>query len=118
MMRNVFVSCCAAAAMLSAASVVAPTPAQAWWRYGYTARPYAYAYPVRPGITFTYLGTRVNRQARMLMNDGKTAANMFAAGEIMAGNVLGKGYAAGIGMTIGSVFGRVAGREAAQHARN
>jgi tricarballylate dehydrogenase len=77
-----------------------------------------YAYPVRPGITFTYLGTRVNRQARMLMKDGKPAANMFAAGEIMAGNVLGQGYAAGIGMTIGSVFGRVAGREAAQHARN
>ena len=77
-----------------------------------------YAYPVRPGITFTYLGTRVNKQARMLMKDGKPAANMFAAGEIMAGNVLGKGYAAGIGMTIGSVFGRIAGREAAQHARN
>jgi tricarballylate dehydrogenase len=31
----------------------------------------------------------------------------------MAGNVLGQGYAAGIGMTIGSVFGRIAGREAA-----
>jgi tricarballylate dehydrogenase len=54
----------------------------------------------------------------MLMKNGKQAANLFAAGEIMAGNVLGKGYAAGIGMTIGSVFGRVAGREAAQHARN
>ena len=73
-----------------------------------------YAYPVRPGITFTYLGTRVNKQARMLMKDGKPSANMFAAGEIMAGNVLGKGYAAGIGMTIGSVFGRIAGREAAR----
>ena len=73
---------------------------------------------VRPGITFTYLGTRVNKQARMLMKDGAPAANMFAAGEIMAGNVLGKGYAAGIGMTIGSVFGRIAGREAAQNARN
>src|SRR6202012_1480503 len=81
------------------------------------APPY-YAYPVRPGITFTYWGARVNKQARMLMKDGKPAANMFAAGEIMAGNVLGKGYAAGIGMTIGSVFGRIAGREAAQNARN
>ena len=39
---------------------------------------------------------------------------MFAAGEIMAGNVLGQGYAAGIGMTIGRVFGRVAGEEAAR----
>src|SRR6201988_382909 len=28
--------------------------------------PLYYAYPVRPGITFTYLGTRVNKQARML----------------------------------------------------
>ena len=44
------------------------------------------------------------------MSDGSRAANMFAAGEIMAGNVLGKGYAAGIGMTIGSVFGRDRGR--------
>jgi tricarballylate dehydrogenase len=93
------------------------TPPKSHWARRIEAPPY-YAYPVRPGITFTYLGTRVNRQARMLMNDGKPAANMFAAGEIMAGNVLGKGYAAGIGMTIGSVFGRVAGREAAKHARN
>jgi len=93
------------------------TPPKTHWARRIETPPF-YAYPVRPGITFTYLGTRVNRQARMLMNDGKPAANMFAAGEIMAGNVLGQGYAAGIGMTIGSVFGRVAGREAAQHARN
>ncbi|MFN6999666.1 MAG: FAD-dependent tricarballylate dehydrogenase TcuA, partial [Elioraea tepidiphila] len=72
-----------------------------------------HAYPVRPGITFTYLGVRVDRDARMVMADGTKAANMFAAGEIMAGNVLGQGYAAGIGMTIGSVFGRIAGRAAA-----
>ena len=77
-----------------------------------------YAYPVRPGITFTYLGTRVSMDARMVMKGGKPSANMFAAGEIMAGNVLGKGYAAGMGMTIGSVFGRIAGREAAKNARN
>ena len=93
------------------------TPPKTHWARRIETPPY-YAYPVRPGITFTYLGTRVNRQARMLMKDGKAAANMFAAGEIMAGNVLGKGYAAGIGMTIGSVFGRIAGREAAQNARN
>ena len=80
-------------------------------------QPRYYAYPVRPGITFTYLGTRVNRDARMLMRDGGASDNMFAAGEIMAGNVLGSGYAAGIGMTIGSVFGRIAGQEAAKRAR-
>ena len=92
------------------------TPPKTHWARKIEAPPYL-AYPVRPGITFTYLGTRVNKQSRMLMKDGKPSANMFAAGEIMAGNVLGKGYAAGIGMTIGSVFGRVAGREAAKNAQ-
>ena len=60
----------------------------------------------------------MTKEARMLMKDGRPSANMFAAGEIMAGNVLGRGYAAGIGMTIGSVFGRIAGREAAAHAQH
>ena len=93
------------------------TPPKTHWARRIEQAPF-YAYPVRPGITFTYLGTRVNRDARMFMQNGRPAANMFAAGEIMAGNVLGLGYAAGIGMTIGSVFGRIAGREAARHARN
>ena len=31
----------------------------------------------------------------------------------MAGNVLGKGYTAGVGMTIGTAFGRIAGTQAA-----
>src|SRR5229473_2128 len=93
------------------------SPPKSHWARPIQAAPF-YAYPVRPGITFTYLGTRVNKEARLLMADGKPSSNMFAAGEIMAGNVLGRGYAAGIGMTIGSVFGRIAGREAAANARN
>lgn len=93
------------------------SPPKSHWARRIETAPF-YAYPVRPGITFTYLGTRVNAEARMMMADGRPSANMFAAGEIMAGNVLGRGYAAGIGMTIGSVFGRIAGREAALNARN
>ena len=93
------------------------TPPKSHWARRIETAPF-YAYPVRPGITFTYLATRVNKETRMLMRDGKPSANMFAAGEIMAGNVLGRGYAAGMGMTIGSVFGRIAGREAAANARN
>jgi tricarballylate dehydrogenase len=81
-------------------------------------RPPYFAYPLRPGITFTYLGVRVNHEGRMMMSSGQPSGNMFAAGEIMAGNVLGKGYLAGIGMTIGTVFGRLAGEGAARHARN
>jgi tricarballylate dehydrogenase len=81
-------------------------------------QPPYYAYPLRPGITFTYLGVKVSQEGRMVMSESQASANMFAAGEIMAGNVLGKGYLAGIGMTIGSVFGRVAGEGAAAHAAN
>jgi tricarballylate dehydrogenase len=40
--------------------------------------------------------------------------NVFVAGEMMAGNVLGKGYTAGVGMTIGTAFGRIAGEQAAK----
>jgi tricarballylate dehydrogenase len=75
------------------------------------------AYPLRPGITFTYLGLQVDEHARVLMSDGEAVPNICAAGEIMAGNVLRKGYTAGIGMTIGTVFGRIAGEEAARVAR-
>jgi tricarballylate dehydrogenase len=75
-------------------------------------------YPLRPGITFTYLGVRVNDRAQVLLENGRPAANLYASGEIMAGNILGRGYLAGFGMTIGTVFGRIAGEEAARHARN
>ena len=69
-----------------------------------------HAYPLRPGITFTYLGVKVDERARVVLKGG-VSENMFAAGEIMAGNILGRGYVAGVGMTIGTVFGEIAGRE-------
>ncbi|MEO0823865.1 MAG: FAD-dependent tricarballylate dehydrogenase TcuA [Pseudomonadota bacterium] len=77
-----------------------------------------YGYPLRPGITFTYLGLRIGQDAKVAMADGRPSANIWAAGEIMAGNILGQGYLAGIGMTIGTVFGRIAGEKAAAHVRN
>jgi tricarballylate dehydrogenase len=87
-------------------------PPKTHWARAIDAPPY-HAYPLRPGITFTYLGVAVNERAQIVMQDGRPSANMYAAGEIMAGNVLGKGYIAGIGMSIGTAFGRIAGREAA-----
>jgi tricarballylate dehydrogenase len=91
------------------------TPPKTHWARAIDTAPF-YAYPLRPGITFTYLGVKVDANARVRMKNGQFAENIFAAGEIMAGNVLGKGYIAGIGMTIGTAFGRIAGREAARHA--
>jgi len=91
------------------------TPEKTHWARVLDTPPFL-GYPLRPGITFTYLGVEVDEQARVLMENGRRAKNVYAAGEIMAGNILGKGYAAGTGMTIGTVFGRIAGREAASHA--
>jgi len=93
------------------------TPPKTHWARTIDEPPF-YGYPLRPGITFTYLGVKVNEHARVLMADGRPAGNLFAAGEIMAGNILGRGYLAGFGMTIGTVFGRIAGQEAAKNARN
>ena len=76
-----------------------------------------YGYSLAPGITFTYQGTKVDKQARCVMQDGTSSPNMFACGEIMSGNILGKGYMAGFGMTIGTVFGRIAGTEAAKYVK-
>jgi tricarballylate dehydrogenase len=90
-------------------------PPKSHWARPIDTPPY-YGYPLRPGITFTYLGVTVDEQARVMMQNDQPARNIFAAGEVMAGNILGKGYLAGFGLTIGSVFGRIAGREAARHA--
>ena len=93
------------------------TPPKSHWARRIDTPPF-YGHPLRPGITFTFLGVKVNDRARVMMADGKPSANLFASGEIMAGNILGQGYLAGFGMTIGTVFGRLAGEEAARHARN
>lgn len=59
------------------------------------------------------LGVQIDESARILFG-GQPSKNLFAAGEVMAGNVLGKGYIAGIGMSIGTVFGLIAGASAAE----
>jgi tricarballylate dehydrogenase len=87
-------------------------PPKSHWAMPIDRAPFL-AYPLRPGITFTYLGLKVDETARVLMTDGSRCQNVFAAGEIMAGNVLGEGYVAGIGMMIGTAFGRIAGETAA-----
>lgn len=87
------------------------------WAQKLDTGPY-YAYPLATGITFTYMGVKVNKDAQVHMADGSLAKNLFAAGEIMAGNILSQGYVAGFGMAIGTVFGRIAGKGAAQYAVN
>jgi tricarballylate dehydrogenase len=78
-------------------------------------RPPFYGLPLRPGITFTYRGVAVDETGRVLERSGRPLANVYAAGEIMSGNILTKGYLGGLGMMIGSVFGKLAGTMAATH---
>jgi len=90
-------------------------PPKSHWAVAIDRPPYS-AYSLRPGITFTYLGVEVDGDARIFLGSGEPTKNLYAAGEIMAGNILGQGYLAGFGMTIGTVFGRIAGGKAARHA--
>ncbi len=91
-------------------------PPKSHWAQSIDQPPFL-GYPLRPGITFTYLGLKVNDKTQVIMRGAGASPNIFAAGEIMAGNILGQGYLAGLGMTIGTVFGRIAGEEAANAAR-
>ncbi len=97
------------------------TPPKTNWAQTIDTPPY-YGYPLKTGITFTYLGVKVDKEARVQFKeaDGRVvpAANIFAAGEVISGNILGQGYAGGVGMAIGMVFGRIAGEGAARNVSN
>jgi len=86
-------------------------PAKTHWARPLDTAPF-YGYALKPGITFTYLGLKANDRAAVHFG-GQPSDNLFVAGEMMAGNVLGKGYTAGVGMSIGTAFGRIAGTQAA-----
>jgi len=91
------------------------TPAKTHWARPIDTPPY-YGYALKPGVTFTYLGLKVNDKSAVHFG-GHPSPNLFVAGEMMAGNVLGQGYTAGVGMSIGTAFGRIAGTQAALAAR-
>ncbi len=89
-------------------------PAKSHWARPIDTPPF-FGYALRPGITFTYLGLKTDEHAAVHFG-GVPSANLFVAGEMMAGNVLGQGYTAGVGMSIGTAFGRIAGTQAAAAA--
>jgi tricarballylate dehydrogenase len=90
------------------------TPAKTHWARPIDTPPF-YGYTLRPGVTFTYLGLKTDDRAAVHFG-GRPSGNLFVAGEMMAGNVLGQGYTAGVGMSIGTAFGRIAGTSAARSA--
>jgi tricarballylate dehydrogenase len=99
---------------LDGCSTTGLEPPKSNWALSIDEPPFV-AFPLRPGITFTYYGVAIDPTGRV-QRDGSAFDNVFAAGEVMAGNIMTRGYIAGIGMTVGSVFGRLAGKGAASIA--
>ena len=97
--------------VLDGVATIGIDPPKSNWAQPIDTPPF-YAYPIRPGITFSYWGLKVDATTRVLDQAGRPFENVFAAGELMAGNILTVGYLAGIGLTIGTVFGRISGEEA------
>ena len=90
------------------------SPPKTHWALPIDTPPF-FAYALKPGVTFTYLGLKTDATSAVRFA-GEPSRNLFVAGEMMAGNVLGKGYTAGVGMSIGTAFGRIAGVQAARAA--
>lgn len=90
-------------------------PPKSNWAQPLDAPPFV-TYPVTCGITFTYGGLRVDREACVLSNEGRPLPGLFATGEITGGFFF-HNYPAGSGLMRGAVFGRLAGASAAQFAQ-
>jgi len=74
------------------------------------------AYAVTCGVTFTFGGVKISRNAEVEDCAGRPIPGLFAAGEIVGG-IFYHNYPGGTGLAAGAVFGRVAGSSAAGYAR-
>jgi tricarballylate dehydrogenase len=73
------------------------------------------AYAVTCGVTFTFGGLKIDREARVIDSDGRPIAGLYAAGELVGG-LFYFNYPGGTGLMAGSVFGKIAGDSAGQKA--
>jgi tricarballylate dehydrogenase len=71
------------------------------------------AYAVTCGITFTFGGLRISKDAEVIDSDGEPIPGLFAAGELVGG-IFWFNYPGGSGLINGAVFGRIAGASAAR----
>jgi tricarballylate dehydrogenase len=70
------------------------------------------AYGVTCGITFTFGGIHIDKEAHVISQEGEPIPGLFAAGELVGG-LFYFNYPGGTGLTSGAVFGRIAGKAAA-----
>ncbi|WP_040503423.1 FAD-binding protein, partial [Herbaspirillum lusitanum] len=64
------------------------------------------AYPIIPGICFTYGGVKTNKQAQVIDQDGRPIAGLYAAGE--AAGLYYQVYTGATSVMRGAVFGKIA----------
>jgi tricarballylate dehydrogenase len=73
------------------------------------------AFAVTCGITFTFGGLRIDRDARVMDEAGAAIPGLYAAGELVGG-LFYNNYPGGSGLMAGAVFGKIAGASAAGFA--
>ncbi|MCO5064286.1 MAG: FAD-dependent tricarballylate dehydrogenase TcuA [Rhizobiaceae bacterium] len=73
------------------------------------------AYPIIPGICFTYGGVKTNRHAQVVDTDGRPIPGLYAAGE--AAGLYYQVYTGATSVLRGAVFGKIAGSHAATRAQ-
>lgn len=73
-------------------------------------------FAVTTGVTFTFGGLRINKDAQVISSDGAPIAGLYAAGELVGG-LFYFNYPGGTGLMSGAVFGKIAGTSAALTAK-
>jgi tricarballylate dehydrogenase len=73
------------------------------------------AYATTCGITFTFGGLRISREAEVIDCEGEVIPGLYACGELVGG-IFYFNYPGGSGLTSGAVFGKIAGANAAAAA--
>lgn len=84
------------------------------WALKLDTPPY-HAYSATGGITFSFGGLRVDKEAQVIGTDWRKIDGLYACGE-MIGGLFYDNYPAGTGLVSGATFGRIAGRNAAAEA--
>lgn len=105
-------------ATVSQAAALAAVPVEAMASALIGMEPPFLLVPVHPGLTFTGLGLTVDTALRVQRSDGGHWPGLYAAGMIIAPQILGSGYVAGAALTVSAVTGRRAGEEAVRHVRS
>jgi len=76
-------------------------------------RPPFLAFAVTTGITFTFGGLRITRDAQVIDAEGAPIPGLYAAGELVGG-LFYFNYPGGTGLMSGAVFGKIAGTSASK----